>query len=120
MISKCLEEGHVCTPKELKDEISRLLFNPPPSARDKEILSINIPSEKAHAFDFLRACTKFKAIGRWRGEEESDTVIQIMFHDTKEEEVGEALVNLTDQYITRSLHEKAAYAYTSPVEESTL
>ncbi|RKZ11193.1 hypothetical protein DRQ25_00320 [Candidatus Fermentibacteria bacterium] len=119
-ISKCLATNHVCTGEDLKEEINRLLFQPPSRARDKEELTIIVPKGKEHHYDFLKAYTKYDVLGSWRNLREKNTAINIQFHDTKEEEVGIAVIELIKQYNAAVVGEEVPYAFTSPIEESTI
>ena len=117
-------DGSACswpTPEtELKGKISWLLFAQRPERKNPEILSVVISREKAVHFDFLKAYTKWPARGVWKGEQEANVYFEILFNDTPTEEVGTELMNQLELYREKVLKEKALYAVTVPVEETTL
>ena len=79
----------------LQDKINNLIFNRQKGADDPEMLRIVILSEKAHHFTFLKGYTKWKAIGTWETyPDETNTVIEIMYRDTKDERVVIELVRM--------------------------
>lgn len=118
------EPRKVCswdTPEsELRGKISWLLFARRPERKDPEVLSVVIPKEKAAHFDFLKAYTRWPARGVWKGEQERNVYIEILFNDTPREGVGRELMRLLDRYKEDVLKEEALYAVTVPVEETTL
>lgn len=105
---------------ELKGKISWLLFARRPERKDPEVLSVVIPKEKAAHFDFLKAYTKWPARGVWKGTQERNVYIEVLFNDTPREEVGTELMRQLERYKEDVLKEEALYAVTVPVEETTL
>lgn len=104
--------------ESIKQEINRLLYQPTPSQRDKELLTITILSSKAHHFRFLQAYTHFNAVGEWKQfKGEKNTMIEIEFKDTKDERVGNRLMALFERYNGLVVHEDLLYVRTEPIED---
>lgn len=105
----------------LQDKVNSLIFGQQKGAKDPEMLRIVILNEKAHHFRFLKGYTKWKAIGTWETyPDESNTVIEIMYRDTKDERVGKELVRLLEQYNSLTSKEDKLFVATFPVEETSL
>lgn len=105
----------------LQDKINNLIFNRQKGATDPEMLRIVILADKAHHFRFLKGYTKWKAIGTWETyPDESNTVIEIMYRDTKDERVGKELVRLLERYNGLTAKEDKLFVATFPVEETSL
>jgi hypothetical protein len=120
--------------EEIKRVINQLLYDAETQKRigatDRENLNIVILRDKAHYLNFLQGFTKWNSIGTWReflptGEvveypEEKNISVEIQFKDRPDELVGNRLMDLFSEYNKRVIGEKLLYAYTQPVEESTL
>jgi hypothetical protein len=120
--------------EEIKRVINQLLYDAETQKRigatNRENLNIVILRDKAHHLNFLQGFTKWNSIGTWReflptGEvveypEEKNISVEIQFKDRPDELVGNRLMDLFSEYNKRVIGEKLLYAYTQPVEESTL
>ena len=108
--------------EEIKEELNKLLFNPPKelNATDKELLTIIIRRDKAGLFDFLKAFTKWKVVGLWESQEEKNLQIDIEFKDNREECIGNRILHLLYAYNKKIVGEEILYARTVPIEEGTL
>lgn len=105
----------------LQDKINNLIFNRQKGADDPEMLRIVILKEKAHHLEFLKGFTKWGAIGTWRTyPDEANTVIEVMYRDTKDERVGTELVKLLEQYNALTAKEDKLFVATYPIEETSL
>jgi len=105
---------------EIRGKISWLLFAERPDRTEPEILTVVVPKEKAHHFEFLKAYTKWPSKGKWKELFERNVVFEILYHDRKDEAVGRELMAQLDKYREKVLKEEALYARTTPVEETTL
>jgi hypothetical protein len=117
--------------RQLQQEILDLLYNvrtyKGEPAKDHEVLTVNIKQSKNDFFKFLKAHTRWGAVGSWineqkkhKFEDEKNSVIQIEFLDTQSENIGRDLMKLLDRYNKEYVKEDLLYAWTVPVEESTL
>lgn len=92
--------------------------------KDMEIINIVVLQDKLRHFNFLQAYTNWKAHGYWKENgkvfDEKNAILQAQFADTKNERVGIDLIDLLNEYNNLVVGEKSLYAYTSPVEETTL
>jgi len=103
-----------------EDSISRILYSPKKDAVDKEILTIEVPRNKSHHLNFLKAYTKFNTKGVWKGIQDNNIQIEIEFKDAKDEHYGNELMNLFRKLNKDKIKEQVLYVRTEPVEESTL
>ena len=135
-LKKCVNENpNKLSDSELKSCINTIIYNPEAQkklgATDREQLNIVILRDKANKLDFLEGYTKWKSIGSWReispeGEvikefpEEKNMSIEVEFKDRPDERIGKRLLELLSEVNRRWIKEKLLYAFTEPIEESTL
>jgi len=116
---------------KLQKEIMDLLYTVKDysgqKAKDHEIMTITVLQPKSKEFQFLKAHTRFGAVGSWvnkqkgnKFEDEKNAVIQVEFLDTPNEAVGKSLLNLLNDYNKKYVKEESLYVRTQPVEESSL
>jgi hypothetical protein len=91
---------------------------------DRENLCITVFRDKKKHFDFLSAYTTWKAQGMWRENgkvyDDPNAILEVQFADTPSEAVGRDLIKLLNRYNELVVGEKLLYAYTTPVEETSL
>lgn len=97
------------------------------NATDRENLVVVVREDKAgHFIDTLNAFTEIKNVkGLWRDEKgkefwDKNTIFMVEFKDTKDEKVGERLMELLKEINHKLVDESLLYGYTFPIEESTL
>lgn len=110
--------------EDIRKEITAVLFDKSfrkkCDATDRELLTIVLPKEKAHHFDFLKAYTTWKVTGLWEKQKELNVQIDCEFRDNKDECLGNRLMHLVWEYNKAVVKEQVLYARTSPIEEGTL
>lgn len=115
--------------KQIKARLYQLLFETEkiegkPTTNIKK-LTIIIHSEKGAEkgkyFDFLRAGSLWKNVGKWEETKpEKNVMIQVLFKDNYENDVSEEITELLDAYNKRYIKETALYSTIEPVEFTTL
>lgn len=128
--NKCLnEDAENLSPDEIKACTSKLLDPDKVEKRfddtNKDVLTLVIREDKSGMFDFMGDRTSYKAVGSWKNPEgkrikEDNTVFQTEFLDNSEEEIGERILNLLDQYNDKVVDESVLYAREHSIEGSTL
>lgn len=92
--------------------------------KDRELVNIVVLKDKLNHFRFMQAYTDWNAHGYWKENgkvfDEDNAIIQAQFADTVHEKVGTDLIALLNEYNELVVGERSLYAYTSPVEETTL
>jgi len=107
--------------EDVKSCINELLFNPSPEQVDNELLTIVLLKEKARHLDFLKGYTKWNTVGTWEQyPNEKNVLIEVQFKDTKDERVGNKLMELLERLNRKEIKEEQIYARTTPIEETTL
>jgi len=101
-------------------QISDILYKPKKDAKDREVLTIEIPRKKEKHLKFLKTYTKFNTKGRWKGKEEKNIQAEIEFKDSKNERYGKMLMKLFNKLNKDKVKEKLLYVRTEPVDESSL
>jgi arsenate reductase-like glutaredoxin family protein len=106
--------------KQTKAEITQILYFPKKDQTDKELLTLEIPREKEHKLNFLKAYTKSNTIGVWKQYKDKNVQYEIQFKDSKDEKYGNRLMKLFEDLNKEEIKEEQIYARTEPIEESTL
>jgi len=91
---------------------------------DRENLTVVVLAPKQKHFKFMQAYTDWKAHGFWQENgkvfDEGNKMFEVQFADTEHEHVGKDLMKLLNAYNNLVVGEKSLYAYTTPIEETTL
>lgn len=117
--------------RKLQKEIVDLLYSAKSyngnTPKDHEVLTITVLQKKNPHFQFLKAHTRWGAVGSWVNEEkghkfmdEKNSIIQVEFLDTHNEALGRRLMQLFDDYNKKYVKEDSLYVRTHPIEESSL
>jgi len=120
VLPKAVQNKVVSPSANLQQQINDLLYNPSQHATDWEQLTLVVRKDKAPLFDFLKASTQFQVQGKWHDVTEENVEIKISFKDTPNETVGRELMEKLEQYNAVAVKEEKLFAYTSPIEETSL
>jgi hypothetical protein len=106
----------------VKNDINHILFNSSPSTYpDKQLLTIIIDSKKAHHFNFLKGFTEWHAVGTWKDyPNEHNTVIEVEYHEDKDESNGKRLRELLRVLNSQVIGEDKLYMRTEDIAVSSL
>ncbi len=116
--------GAILFPWALSDETKQKFDD----GKENEMLTIVIDENKAKYFKYLRdfASTEWGADGYWTDPEtgnlvkDDNNVIKVQFKDTPDERYSEVLMALLEMYNREYVDEDLLYAYTQPIEQTTL
>jgi hypothetical protein len=94
---------------------------------EHELLSIVVPTHKAHAFSFLRTVTEIASLGSWKDpqNEQSDdhatnSILEVQYGEVASERVGDGIIAALRIINELEVNEKILYAHMRNVEQSSL
>jgi len=102
-----------------QQEINKILYEPK-DIPYRKVLTIEIPRDKSHHLDFLKAYTEFNTVGIWKNYKDKNIQVEIEFKDDKNESNSKRLLNLIQKLNKDKINEKVIYARVEPIEKSTL
>jgi len=103
-----------------EQQINKILYEPKKDIDHRKVLTIEIPRNKSHNLDFLKAYTEFNTVGVWKNYKDKNIQVEIEFKDDSNDTNTKHLLGLIQDLNRDKIKEKVIYARVEPIEKSTL